>query len=73
VVKYFKIDNCDVLLVLGTSLREEPSLVCVERALGLRQQARRGRMRRFGGSSAAYVAMVTLQRTMHDEVSFSTS
>ena len=33
-----QIDDCDVLIVVGSSLREEPALVCVREALLRRQK-----------------------------------
>jgi NAD-dependent SIR2 family protein deacetylase len=53
-----EITQCDVLLVLGSSLREEPALVCVNHAL--KYGKRRGEAHKF-------VAMVSLQQTMHDD------
>ena len=53
-----EIHQADVLLVLGSSLREEPALVCVERAL---------KYGKTGGTAYKYVCMVSLQQTMHDD------
>jgi NAD-dependent SIR2 family protein deacetylase len=49
-----QIDNCDVLIIMGSSLREEPSLVCMREAL-LRRR-----------NHPPFVALVGLQRTKHD-------
>ena len=53
-----EIHQCDLLLVLGSSLREEPALVCVNRAL------KAGKKR---NEAFKHVVMVSLQQTMHDD------
>ena len=56
---FVEIHQADLFLVLGSSLREEPALVCVNRAL---KYGRKGTNSQF-----KYVCMVTLQQTMHDD------
>ena len=49
-----QIEDCDVLVIMGSSLREEPALVCLREAL-LRRSNR-----------PPFVTLVGLQRTKHD-------
>jgi hypothetical protein len=57
-----EIHQCDVLVVLGTSLREEPALVCLKRALSYGNPNGRRSQEAY-----KYVCMVSLQQTMHDD------
>ena len=48
-----QIESCDILIIMGSSLREEPALVCLREALTRR-------------ASPPFVCLLGLQKTKHD-------